>query len=232
MQKFKLKAEKRDIVGKQVKKLRKEGKLPVGVFGKDVKSEPLSVSMKEFQVVYAKAGETGLVELEYGGKSQHVLISNVQIHSLYRTPLHAELHAVKLTDKIKAKVPVHLEGESPVVKDGVGLVLQTLNEVEVEALPANLPEAIIANIEGLTEVGQQIKVADLKVPKEVEILTDPEETVVNVGSAVSEETAKEVAAEEAAKSAEAAATTEGTEGAPAAPAEGETKPSEESEKSS
>ncbi len=215
MQKINLKAEKREITGKQVKKLRKEGKLPVGVFGKEIKSESLSVPLKEFMAIYAKAGETGLIELEYGGKTQHVLVSNVQIHPLTRQPLHAELHAVKLTDKIKANVPVHLEGESPAVKDGVGVLLQTLNEIEVEALPTELPEEVLADVNGLTEVGQQIKVSDLKLPKGVEVLTSGEETVVNVGSAVSEDTAKEMAAEEAAKTEEA-----GAEGSTEAPAEG------------
>lgn len=204
MQKIILKAEKREIVGKKVKRLRKEGKLPVGVYGKEIKSESLSVPFKEFMAIYSKVGETGLVELEYGGKTQHVLVSNLQIHPLSRQPVHAELHAVKLTDKIKASVPIHLVGESPAVKDGVGVLLQTLNEVEVEALPTDLPEAIMAEIGALLEVGQQIKVSGLKTVKGVVVLTDGEEIVVNVGSAVSEETAKEMAEAEAAKTAEAA----------------------------
>lgn len=224
MQKITLKAEKREIVGKKVKKLRKEGKLPVGVYGKEIKSEALSVPLKEFMAVYSRVGETGLVELEYGGKTQHVLISNLQIHPLSRQPVHAELHAVKLTDKIKANVPIQLEGESPAVKNGVGVLLQTLNEVEAEALPADLPEAIIAEIGALLEVGQQIKVSDLKTIKGVVILTDGEETVVNVGSAVSEETAKEMAEAEAAKVAEA------TPAAPAAEPETTTPPKVEEQK--
>lgn len=224
MQKINLKAEKREITGKQVKKLRMEGKLPVGVFGKDVKSESLSVPMKEFMAIYAKVGATGLIELEYGGKSQHVLVTKLQIHPLSRQPLHAELHAVKLTDKIKANVPIELSGESPAVRDAIGVLLQTLNEVEVEALPTELPEAIVVDAEALSEVGQQIKVSDLKAPKGVVILTDGEETVISVGAAVSEETAKEIAADEAEKT--APSTTEGTtEGV--APAEGESAKTEE-----
>lgn len=224
MQKITLKAEKREIVGKKVKKLRKEGKLPVGVYGKEIKSEALSVPLKEFMAIYSKVGETGLVELEYGGKMQHVLISNLQIHPLSRQAVHAELHAVKLTDKIKANVPIQLVGESPAVKDGVGVLLQTLNEVEVEALPTDLPEAIMAEIGALLEVGQQIKVSDLKTIKGVVILTDGEETVVNVGSAVSEETAKEMAEAEAAKVSEATPT------APALETEATAPPKEEEQK--
>lgn len=224
MQKITLKAEKREIVGKKVKKLRKEGKLPVGVYGKEIKSEALSVPLKEFMAIYSKVRETGLVELEYGGKMQHVLISNLQIHPLSRQAVHAELHAVKLTDKIKANVPIQLVGESPAVKDGVGVLLQTLNEVEVEALPTDLPEAIMAEIGALLEVGQQIKVSDLKTIKGVVILTNGEETVVNVGSAVSEETAKEMAEAEAAKVSEATPT------APALETEATAPPKEEEQK--
>lgn len=213
METIHLKADKREIKGKQVKKLRKQGLLPVSVFGKEIKSEMLSLPMKEFAMVYSKAGETGLIELEYNDKKQHVLISNVQIHPVTREMLHAELHAVKLTDKIKANVPIEISGESPAVKDGLGVLIQTLNEIEVEALPTKLPDMVAAVVDNLNEVGQQVKVADLKVPEGVEVLTDGEEIVINVAPAVAEETAKEIEAEEAAKvSVEGEEVTSETEG--------------------
>lgn len=212
MQALVLEAQKRKIVGKKVKKLRKEGLIPVSVYGKDVKSEALEVKIPEFMKVYAKAGETGLVELKYDGGSKHTLISNVQMHPVLRSPLHVEFHAVNLKEKIKANVPVELVGESPAVINGVGLLLQTLNEVEVEALPANLPEKLEVDATKLLEVDQQVSVGELKVPADVEVLTDKETVVVKVVSAVSEETKKELAAEEAAKA--AAATETPAEGAP------------------
>lgn len=204
-----LEATKREITGKKVKKLRKQGWLPVGVYGKDVKSKSLSVQLKDFYRVYEKAGETGLVDLKVDEKVTSVLIKNVQTHPVSRQFLHAELHAVKLTEKIKAKVPLEVSGESPAVVSGAGVLLSTISEVEVQALPAQLPENIDVNIDNLTEVEQQITVGELKVSEGVEILTSKDEIVVKIAPAVSEETAKELAAEAAEKAAEE--TTEGGE---------------------
>lgn len=220
-----LTAATREITGKKVKKLRREGLLPVSVYGKNIKSLSLSVPLKDFLRVYRESKETGLVELKYDGKSQHTLVSHVQIHPVTRQLLHAEFHAVKLTEKVKAAVPLVLAGDSPAVQNNLGILLQTLNNVEVEALPAELPENIAAEVSGLTEVGQQITVGDLPKVKGVEILTSNEEIVVKVAPTISAEAKKE--AEEEAKKAAAAATapvaeTGKAETAPAAPPAGET----------
>ncbi|MBI4099397.1 50S ribosomal protein L25 [Candidatus Microgenomates bacterium] len=224
MQSLVLDAQAREITGKKVKKIRKEGLLPASLYGKDVKSATLSVKMVDFMKVYAKAGETGLVELKYGKETTPTLIANVQIHPVSRSPLHVEFHAVNLTEKIKANVPVELLGESPAVANNVGILLQTINEVEVEALPADLPEKLTVDATKLAEIDQQVTVAELAVPKGVTVLTEPSGVVVKVAAAVSEETKKELEAEEAAKAAaaaEAAAPPAGGEGeAPVAPAEG------------
>lgn len=226
MQALTLNAEARKITGKKVKKLRREGLLPVSLYGKDVTSTALSVKTPEFMKVYGKAGETGLVELKIGEKTTPTLISDVQIHPVTRAPLHAEFRAVNLKEKIKANVPVELVGESPVVANNIGLLLQTINEVEVEALPADLPEKITVDATKLAEIDQQVTVGELAVPKEVTVLTDASGVVVKVAPAVSEETKKEMEAEEAAKAAAAAEAAAATgEAAPAA--EGETAPAGE-----
>ena len=222
MQTFSLEAKKRDILGKKVKKLRQEGLLPVTVYGKGIKSESLTVPTKEFLQVYGKAGETGLVELKFEGKDLPTLISNVQIHALSRLPLHVEFRAVNLKEKIRANVPVELVGESPAVQNTVGVLLQTINEIEVEALPTDLPEKIEVDVAGLAEIDQQVTVGQLKIPSGVEVLTSAEDVVVKVAPAVSEETKKELeaaAAAEAAKAAEAGAT-EGVTPAEPASAQG------------
>ncbi len=206
-----LNASVREETGKKVKKLRKQGLLPASVYGKDVKSKSLALPVKEFMKVYDKAGATGLVELKYGNESQHVLIKNVQIEPLTRGPLHAEFHAVKLTEKIKANVPVELVGESPAVANNVGILLQTLNEVEVEALPIDLPDKIEVDTNKLSDVGQQITVGELAIPEKVVILTDANEIVVKVAAAISEE-AKALEAEETAAAEAAAGPEEATEG--------------------
>lgn len=215
MKSISLEAKIRNISGKKVKSLRKQGILPAGVFGHNVKSVSLSVVAKDFNKVYKQAGETGLVELKYGNVSQHTLIADVQIHPLTRELLHIQFHAVNLSEKIKANVPLELIGDSPAVANNIGLLLQTLNEVEVEALPTDLPEKIEVEVMALSEVNQQVLVSQLTAPKGVEILTGAEEVAVKVVPLISEEAkkeAEEAAAKEAAAAAEATATTtpEGT----------------------
>src|SRR3989344_1004392 len=197
MKAIKLIAQERLVRGKKVRELRRAGKLPVGLYGRKIESVSLAVPGGEFSQVYATAGETGLVELKYGDKTEHVLIKEVQIDPISRQIVHAELQAVSLTEKIKASVAVEPVGESPAVRDKIGVLLQTLNEVEVEALPQDLPEKIGVRVEALVAVDDQVQVKDLKVPAGVEVLTDGEEIVVKIGEAVAEETAKEIAAEEA-----------------------------------
>lgn len=230
MQAITLEAKKREVTGKKVKKLRKEGLLPATVYGKDIKSVSLSVPVKEFLRVYDKVGETGLVELKFDGKSQPTLISSVQIHPVTRLPLHGEFHAVKLTERIKANVPVELVGESPAVQNNIGVLLQTVNEIEVEALPTDLPEKVEIDVAGLAEIDQQVTVGQLKIPSGVEVLTLAEEIVVKVAPAISEETKKEMEAEAATKAAAEAegVSAAGGEGAPAP--EGEAKPAEDETK--
>lgn len=221
MKAISLEAQIREITGKKVKKIRQEHLIPATVFGKGIKSSSLSIPEKEFIKVYKEAGETGLIELKYGKDSQHVLIADVQKHPVSRQVLHVQLHAVSLTEKIKANVPLELTGESPAVTNNIGLLLQPIDEVEVEALPTDLPEQITVDVAGLAEIDQQITVGELPAPKGVEILTDKEEVVVKVAPLVSEEAQKEAEEEAAKEAAEAAA--EGTVEGAAPAAEGEKK---------
>ncbi|MCL4389998.1 MAG: 50S ribosomal protein L25 [Patescibacteria group bacterium] len=203
-----LEAKSRSVTGKKVRKLRREGLVPASVYGKDVKSAAVTVAVKDFLKVYDKVGETGLVDLKIGEKSQPTLVANVQIHPLTRQPLHVEFHAVKLTEKIKANVPVELIGESPAVSSNTGVLLQTINEVEVEALPTDLPENLSVDVTKLSQIDEQVTVGELKIPAGVEVLTGKGEVVVKVAPAISQEAQKEAqekAAAEAAKAAEAAA---------------------------
>lgn len=205
--KISLKSEKRDSFGRKVNRLRKEGKIPANIFGKKIKSEAIIVDKKEFTEIFEKAGETQIIDL--GGKP--VLVSNAQAHPVTGEYLHIDFRQVDLKEKIEAKVPVEIEGESPAEKQNFGVALQQLHEIEVEALPADLPEKIIVDISILTEVDQVIYVKDLKVNKDVEIKTDMESIVVKV-----EPPQKEEVVEVAPVVAEGEAVAEGEK-----PAEGE-----------
>lgn len=231
MKRLKLEVEKRKILGKKVKKLRREGVLPGNIYGKDVKSLAVQVPVKEFDKVYKEAGETGLVDLAVDSEVRPILIHNVQIDPLTDLPLHADFYQVNLKKKVKAMVPVVTVGEPKAVIDKVGLLLQPLSEIEVEALPKDLPEKIEVNVEHLAAVDEQIAVSDLKVPSGVTVLTDPGQVVVKIEELVSKEAeelaTQEAAAAEAAKGETAAQAPEAAaEGAPEAPAEGAEQPEE------
>lgn len=224
MKRHKLTVTKRGVLGKKVKKLRKEGILPANIYGKDLKSTSVQVPYKDFEAIYEEAGETGLIDIEVDGQLRPVLIHNVQIDHLTRLPLHADFYQVNLKEKVKTMVPIVVAGEPKAVSDKIGLLLQPLAEIEVEALPEDLPENIEVNVENLAAVDDQITVADLKLPKGIEVLSEPSQVIVKIAELVTKEAAEEAAAAEAA--AEAAKTEGAAEGSEAtegekAPAEGQ-----------
>jgi large subunit ribosomal protein L25 len=220
MKKFSLSAEARDLVGRKVKNLRKLGKVPATVYGKNVKSVSVTVAADAFEKVYATAGETGLVELMVGKDMRPVLVHTLQKDPVSNQLLHIEFHQVDLKEKVHTKVPVELVGDAPAVAGKVGVLLTLLDEVDVEALPMDLPEKLTIDVSSLKEVNQEIKVSGLVVPSGVTVLTDKEQLVVRVGALISKEAEAEAAAEAAAKVAAAAEAAAATPAATATPAEG------------
>lgn len=218
MKKITLKVDKRTVVGKKVKKLRREGILPATIYGKDIKSVSVQVPLKEFEKTYKEVGETGLVELSLDSeKTRPVLIKNVQLEPRMSMPLHADFYQVNLTEKIKANIPVEAVGEPKAVLDKIGLLEVPMFEVEVEALPADLPEKIEVDVANLSNIDDQITVGDVKAPSGVTILTDAGQILFKIGKLVTKE-AEELAKAEEAEKAAAAAEAGAAEGA--APAEG------------
>lgn len=223
MKRQSLTVEKRELLGKGVKKLRRDGVLPANIFGKNFESTAVQVPTKEFIDVYKVAHETGLVDIAYAGETIPVLIHNVQIDPRTQNPVHADFFKVNLKEKTIAYVPIEAVGEAPAVQDKLGVLLQQLSELEIEALPTDIPEKIEANIEGLTEVGSQVTVGDLKAPANITFVTDAGQTVFRIGELVQEEPEEEVPVE-GEEGAEGETPAEGEE-APAA--EGEEAPAEE-----
>lgn len=176
----KLTAEERKLTGRKLKTLRGSGILPANIYGKNIKSLSLQVSLIEFEKIFNSVGETGIVTLEIGKEARPVLITNVQRNPKTDMPIHIDFRQVDLKEKIEANIPVTLIGESPAEKQSLGTVVLQLNEIHVEALPTDLPEKFEVNIEGLTEVDQAIYVKDLKVEKGVEVMSDLEAIVAKV----------------------------------------------------
>ena len=213
-----LNADERKIFGRKVKTLRKEGTVPGNVFGKKTKSEAVQMNLKEFKLVYKEAGETGLVDLKIGKeKIKHVLIHGVSQNPITDVINHVDFMEVDLKQKVTAEVPVVLVGESPAEKQSLGTVVLQLNEIEVEALPTELPEKFEVDITGLTEVDQAIFVKDLNYDKnQVEIKDDLEAIVAKVEPPQKEEVVEAPAPVEGEVPAEgeAAPTAEGATPAP------------------
>ena len=181
-----LKAQKRKIFGRRVKSLRNQGLLPANIYGKKIKSEAVQVVNADFLKAYEEAGETVLIELRLNGDSNQavkkmVLIHNVQVDPVSDSPVHADFLQVNLKEKVTASVPIEVVGESPAEKVGKGTAVQQIDEVEVEALPTDLPEKFVVDISGLTEVDQAILIKDLNVDtKKVDVKLDREQIVVKV----------------------------------------------------
>lgn len=193
MDKVKLTAKARTVAGRKVKNLRKQGILPGNVFGKNMDSIAIELPLDSFKSIFEKVGETGLIDLSIeNGKETNkvVLISNLQSDPLSDEPMHVDFRAVDLTEKISANVPVEISGESPAEQQGIGTVVLYFDEVEVEALPADLPEKFVVDISNMAEVEQTIFVKDLSYDSsKVTILTDVEAVLAKVEPPQKEEEA-------------------------------------------
>ena len=226
MKRYKLAVEKRKVVGKKVKKLRKEGILPANIYGKAIKSQAVQVPYEEFGKIYKEAGVTGIVDVAIDGEVKPSLIHNVQQDYYNHRLLHVDFFQVNLKEKVKTTVPVVVIGKPKAVSEKLGLLLQPLSQIEVEALPTDLPEKVEIDTTSLANVNDQLTVAAIKAPTGVTILTDLSQVVVKIGELISKEAAEQAAAEAAAAEAakvasdatKAAATPPTSEGA--APTEG------------
>lgn len=210
MNKLTLKLQKREVTGKKVERLRKQGIVPATLYGLGKPSDTVSVSYDDLRRVFLEAGETGLVEVDLDGVTTPILISTVSTSPLTGEIIHADLRRVNLKVKVKANVPVELTGESPAEKSGLGTVVLMVSELEVEALPADLPESFMVDISVLTEADQNLTVADLKIDtNKIEILSDHETIIAKV-----EPPQEEVAIEADATPAEVETTVQKSEEAP------------------
>jgi large subunit ribosomal protein L25 len=176
----KLKASVRTITGKKVKNLRKQGLLPSTIYGQGM--EPISIQVvdKDLEAIFKHAGESGLVDLTVDDKVMPILFRNPQYHPVVGNLLHVDCFKVNLKEKITTNVPIVFIGEAPAVKEGKVLV-EVLNEVEIEALPADFPEKIEVDLTKLENVDSVITVADLVIDKKLlEIKNEPGQVIVKV----------------------------------------------------
>ncbi len=191
-----LNAKIRSKTGKKNKKLRDSGGIPAVVYGHKVKNVQIEVDYKELSKVLKEAGESSLIELSVEGEKER---RPVLIHELQKDPvsdnfIHIDFFQASLKEEVEVEVPIVFEGEAPAVKDLGGTLVKNISELEVKALPQNLPHEIKVSIEGLKTFEDHILVKDLKLPEGVRATAKPDEIVALVAEAekVEEELAKEI----------------------------------------
>lgn len=171
--------------GKQLNALRKAGTLPAVLYGPKEAAQPLSLSLSEFDKVFKEAGESTVIALAGLEDEKEVLVQDVSYDPVSGVPLHVDLYAIEKGKKVNVNVPIEFVGEAPVVKQG-GVLTKVLHELEVEAMPKDLPHEFMVDISSLTDFESHITVADVSVPAGVTILNDAEETIVVVSEAEEE----------------------------------------------
>ncbi len=187
MEQVVLKAERRTVTGKQVKQLRRAGKLPAVLYGKHIAPVPLTLDYRSAEKALRGLSTSTLVILELEGTRHTAVVRERQKDYIKGTLLHVDFQALSLTEKMRAEVPIELEGEAPAVKAYGGVLVQTLESVEIESLPGDMPERLIVNLGALAEIGDSITVSDLVLPPNVKVLEDPDEAIVVVTAPRSEE---------------------------------------------
>ncbi len=171
-------AEERTIIGKKVKRLRREGKVPAIIYGTLLEAPiPITLDARDIYRTYIDYGNISLVDIQIDGDTHTVYIRDLQQHPVSRNPLHAELYAPNLLVRMSASIPVILIGQSPNLD---GVVTQLRDSVEAEGLPTDLPGAIEVDVTGLEEIDDTVWVGDLTMPDDVELLTDEEEPIVRL----------------------------------------------------
>lgn len=205
METIELTLEKRTLKGKQVNQLRRQGLVPGVVYGHHFDPVAVQVPARVLLPVLNRAGFTHLVDLRLPEwtRPEKALVREVQRDPITNEVLHVDFFRVSLTERIRAEVPITFVGEFPLRDSGSAVLLHGVDSIEVECLPADLPEAVEVNLAELQEIGQAVYVRDLKLSDKVEVLTNPDELVVRVEPAeVPEEAAEEAGKAEESSSAE------------------------------
>lgn len=200
MEALELKAETRQIIGKNVAKLRRQGYVPAVIYGNNAENDLIQIEAKALRKVLAQAGTHQLIALQVGSKRPKMTLAReIQIDAVKRSYMHVDFYAVNMKEKVTAEVPLVFEGVSPAVKELGGILVHGLTELQIECLPSDLIAAIEVNIEGLAEIDDMLTVADLKVPSNITILSDPESMVAKIEAPRVEEEVLEEEEEEAAE---------------------------------
>lgn len=175
-----LEASRRERIGKRVKQVRRQGQLPAILYGTGIEPVPIQLDDRETTKVMTGISGSTLIDLNLDGDTHKVLVRAVQRDPIRRNMLHVDFLKVAMDVLIRTEVPIELTGSAPAVKEQGGILVPGVNEIEVEALPGDLPDRLTVDLSVLQEIDDAITVGDLPVSSGVRILTDKEEIVAHV----------------------------------------------------
>ena len=179
MEKVVLKATKRDVTGKQVRALRRDGKLPAVIYGRHTEPVNIILDARSTGVTLAKVGSSSLVTIDVDGKEYPALVRERQRNYIKGSLIHVDFLAVSLSEKLKAEVRIELTGLSLAVKDSDAVLVTGLHTLSVECLPDDLPDHVTVDISPLVKVGDSIHVRDITMDEKIRILDNPDDMIVN-----------------------------------------------------
>lgn len=189
---FKLKAEEKT---EKPNRVRANGQIPAVVYGKNFEPISIAVDKIEFERIFRHAGTSHLIDMNANEKKFKTLVHNIQFDPITHNILHVDFLKINMKEKIHAEIPIKFVGESSAVIDRDGSLINPVDTIEIECLPADLPAEFEVDIAILDDFEKNVKVSDLKVPEGVEVLTDPEEVIVFVQEPRSEEELAELETE-------------------------------------
>ena len=184
MEKYILNAEKRKVLGKKVKGLRREGKLPAVIYGQEI--EPISITLETKQVhkVLKVVGANTLISIKIGKEEFLTLVREIQREVIIRDLLHMDFQAVSLEETITTSLPVVMVGVAPAIEEFEALLIVGMDELQIEAKAKDLPDLISVDVSNMMEIGDNILVKDLVISDDVKILDDPDGIVIVATSPV------------------------------------------------
>jgi large subunit ribosomal protein L25 len=204
-----LKANTRVVTGKKVKSLRREGIIPINLYGPKMESVALQAETDVLRHLINKSGRNALISLKIEGdkKAKQVMLRDVQLDALNGKLLHVDLFQVDMSHKLRVDVPIVFVGESAGAKSKRGMFIENLASLHIEALPADIPPHIDVDISVLVEIGQAIHIRDLKLDSKISVLSEPDLVIARVmeTKVEVEPVAAEAAPEEGEEAAEGAA---------------------------
>jgi len=199
----------RDVLGKKVRRLRREGLIPANVYGRGLESVAIQVTRNDLVHVLRTAGRNEIIYLRLDGDElRPTFLRQVQRNPITDAILHVDFYQISLKEKVQMEVPLSLVGTAPAEQTYGGTVLLSLDRITVEGLPTEIPSVIEVDVSGLEEIDATVSVAELNVPGQVTVLTDIEQVVAKVApphvEKVEEEVVKEAVEGEAAEKGEEA----------------------------